>query len=226
MSKLIVALIPAFMLALSGCNKQPTQAQQPQAAPPAVKPVALKVTPVAKTYDGPFGLASGMSIAEIQELGFKEVDGVKDVYFGKAPKPVEGIDDYTVVAAPKAGVCTIQATALVGVVNGSGDQVREKVDGLAEAMEVKYGKPTKKINYYGEDVYKRNPQYWMMGLKEDSVIYGYVWKVGQQEPNGLKSIEITAGASSSDSGYATIRYRYNNLSLCQKEFKEQKAASF
>ncbi|HBI70685.1 MAG TPA: hypothetical protein DDZ22_17270 [Massilia sp.] len=141
---------------------------------------------------------------------------------------MEGIDEYAVLATPETGVCRIMASANVSVVNGSGDQIKEKVDQLAELMATKYGKHSSKTNYLGEDVYRRNPQYWMMALKEDSAIYGYTWKTGKTEvalPTDIDRIEISAGATQSDSGWAQIRYTFKNMDSCMKDSKNRKAAS-
>ncbi|WP_288379806.1 hypothetical protein [uncultured Massilia sp.] len=229
MSKIAnVALLGAALI-LAGCTKQTPQTQAPVAPTPAAQSAALKMSPPQKVYDGPFGLARAMSISEIKDLGFTETEGVPNVFSGKPPKPAEGIDDYSVVAAPVAGACRISATVFVGTVNGTGDQLKAQVDRLAEAVEVKYGKPTKKFHQFAQEVYERNPQFWMLGLKEDSIAYGYIWRSSQssgQLPSELKTIEVSAGAADTSAGYATVRYTYDNFDDCQKEFKVRKAANF
>jgi hypothetical protein len=221
----VIAIIGASTL---GCTKQPSSTSQKPAEPLAKSADAAekKKPAAAKTYEGPFGLAGSMSIAELEELGFKEADGVSDVYVGKAPRPIEGINEYSAVAAPVAGVCRIQGTMLVDTVNGAGDQLKAEVQRLSKAMQVKYGKPSLKVDVQSEDVYKRNPEYWMLGLKEDSVAYGHLWSSGKTEqplPEELKSIEISAGAAEIKSGYVSIRYTFKNTSDCQKEFEARKA---
>jgi hypothetical protein len=212
-------------VSLFGCEKQATA--QPSATDGAQ--MSSAVTPkikAAKTYNGPFGLAAGMSIAELQRLGFKADPKRPQFFSGKPPKPLEDANQYIVMATPAAGVCRILASINVPVVNGSGDQLKARTDRMAEAMQVKYGKYSDKIDDIDQDVYRRNPSYWMLGLKEDSVLYGYVWGNNDTEkplPVDLKSIQITAETTNTLSGYVSIKYTFMNVDSCIDEVDARKA---
>jgi len=141
---------------------------------------------------------------------------------------VDGINEYVVLATPKAGVCRVQARANVSVANLAGDQIKQKVDQLAEVMAVKYGPHSNKTDLVSQDVYRRNPQYWMMALAEDSVTYSYGWSAGKTKqplPADLDNIEISAGAGSTSSGWAAIQYTFKNFDACLKEEQQRKAAN-
>lgn len=141
---------------------------------------------------------------------------------------MNGATDYHLVATPSAGLCRIRATVDVNVVNGTGDQLKAKVDELAEMMKIKYGKHSRLIDFAMQDVYRRNPQYWMLGLTEESVLYAYDWSAGKTEqplPDGLDNIEVSANATSTSAGYAAIQYTYKNFKDCTTEMKKQRAAN-
>lgn len=227
------SILIALSWALLGCQKQPSES-----AAPGVEPTPSKNTPPlirtsaavapAKQYDGPFGLASGMPISELTRLGFKPVETHPGVFTGTAPKPVQGVTEYIVLATPKAGVCRLNARVDVPVVNGSGDQVKSKVDQLAELVAVKYGKHSGKEDYISQDVYRRNPQYWMLGLQENSVFYTYAWQSGKTQqplPSDMKAIEVAANASATDRAWASIQYTFTNFDACLRENQERKAAN-
>lgn len=230
MAKLVLLSIPIGVLILAGCNKQSPQSQPAplSATTPTAQPATLNVLPAPKTYDGPFGLAGSMSVEELKKLDFKQSGSDPDIFRGMVPKHLEGVSTYTVLATPKSGLCRVRAMVTVETVNGSGDQLRQKVDELADMMSIKYGKHSSKSTYIGQDVYRRNPQYWMMGLKEESVEYAYRWQAGkasQPLPTDLEDIEIMAVGSSSDSGYAAIQYTFRNFEDCMKEIETRKAAN-
>lgn len=95
-------------------------------------------------------------------------------------------------------------------------------------MAIKYGKHTKKFDYSSKDVYKKNPEYWMVGLKEESVVYGYDWSEGKTEqplPEDLDNIEINTHASTTMSGFISINYTYKNFKECATALKKQQANS-
>ncbi|WUR15680.1 hypothetical protein E7V67_011425 [[Empedobacter] haloabium] len=218
----------ALIFVVVGCQKQegkPSGATQHVADSSAPAPKPAQNKPV---RNGPFGLAGGMSIAELSQLGFKESETSPNVFVGKPPKPLDGITDYSVFATPTAGVCRIRANHDVDLVNDSGDQLRTKVDQYAELMSVKYGKYSTKVNYTGREVYRNNPQFWMMALKEESVFYAYDWSTKKLEtplPDKMANIEVAANAISTSKGYVSIQYTYDNFEVCREEMKKKSATN-
>jgi len=229
MRKLLI--IAAACAALIGCQKQQAQSSSQQASAGATSSTLAAPSNIpasAKTYDGPFGLAGAISVAELERLGFKDAGRASNLYFGKPPKPLSDAGTYAVLATPAAGACRIMAHVDVKVVNGSGDQLKEKTDQLAELMAVKYGKHSDKVDYVKEDVYRRNRQFWMMGLKEESILYAYDWSAGKTEkplPVDLENIEVAADTDSISSGYVAIKYTFKNFPACRKEIDARKANS-
>lgn len=67
---------------------------------------------------------------------------------------------------------------------------------------------------------------WMIGLKEDSVIYAYEWSGSKISlPGGLQSIEVFASAMRTSSAIAQVKYTFKNTAECDAEFKAMKAAN-
>lgn len=215
-------------MALAACQKQspPASVQASTNTPSAsqVEPASAALS--AKSYDGPFGLAASMSISDLEKRGFKPADGTPNVYVGKPPKPLEDQGIYAVVATTMTGTCRVIARLPVDVVNGSGDQLKQKTDQLSDLMRIKYGKYTEKLDHIKQDVYRRNPQFWMMGLKEESIYYGYDWNANKTEkplPGDIEKIEIAAEAINMDSGFVSIQYTFKNFADCRKELDTHKA---
>ena len=230
MSKILIpGLLMALCCTFAGCQKQPAEASTAKTSTPS-KPEEKFPKPVVatKAYDGPFGLGTKMSLVELSELGFKQTDYSPTIFVGDAPKPMDGVNEYAVVATPQAGACRIIARVNVPLVNDTGDQVKEKVDQLAELMSTKYGRHSSKTDFVTQDVYRRNPQFWMMALKEDSAAYGYSWKTGKTEPAlpaDIDRIEIQALAVDTRTAWVSIKYTFKNFDACAAESKKSKAAN-
>jgi hypothetical protein len=196
-------------------------AQQPQAP-------KIQEQPPQQTFDGPFGLAAGMSSSALEKLGFEAVPGHPSIFKGKPPKPVDGIDEYVVLATPIAGLCRIQAKANVPVANGTGDQVRAEVDRLASLLALRYGKHSLKGDLNDKETYRQNPQFWMMGIQDQSILYGYTWNGAKTEkplPNSIAVIEVTAGADSMTAGWGSMIYTFKNFDACRGENQARAAAN-
>ncbi|MBC3920847.1 hypothetical protein H8L32_25505 [Undibacterium sp. CY18W] len=221
----------AAIASLSACEKheEPKTAASSSATASAVAATTTAAKPAVKTYDGPFGLAMGISDKEIHEIfGFTNTAEATHVYTGTPPKLGPGFTKYYVIATPVAGVCRIRAIKVINSVNDRGDQLKEEADNLASLMEEKYGKPSGKYNSIANDIYRRNPQYWMLGLKEKSVVYGYDWEKGKNTaalPNNIDSIDITVTGYSLDSGSVGVTYDMTNFKECEKEYKKAKASN-
>ena len=141
-------------------------------------PVVTKTTTAPlKTYDGPLGLEIGIPIdILVNQLQLKElIRGNTNFYSGSPAKHAPSLDSYFVIATQANGVCKVGAIANVNVVNNSGDQIKSETDRIAEMVELKYGKPTKKYDFASQDVYRKNAEFFLMALRQDAVTYAYSW---------------------------------------------------
>ena len=213
---------------LNACGKVEPQAKDAsspvQVASAPAAPVQVK--PPLKTYEGPFGLAMGIQTKElVEDLGFQH--RVDTLYFGTPPKPAVGFDQYLVSATPLGGICKVIATRDVKNVGGSGNQLKAAADDIAEMVELKYGKHTKKYDFASQDVYKRNPEFWMMALMKEEVTYLYAWTKGKtiDLPNDIREIEVVAISSSINDGYVKLMYTFSNNKACDDEIKRKKSTN-
>jgi len=182
-----------------------------------------------KTYDGPFGLAMGISVAELQDVyGFKR-DGKKLGYFdGQPPKPVSGMDSYFAVATKGQGVCKIGATVIVEITNDFGDQIKAEADRVAELVQLKYGKYTEKVDYIKNTDHRGRSDFWTYDLEIQLNAYSYHWgggKKGIALPNNIRSIEVVSFATASNNGYILVSYEFNNFNDCLAEIKKQNSSN-
>lgn len=235
MNKLILCV---FVL-LCACNKAPTEANQESSkaagsagnnsssasSAPSQKTVLVEK----KSYDGPLGLKKNITTKELTDVfKFESSKDLPGIYFGTPPKEIDGASEYIVFATEKQGICKIIANIPVSVVNDTGYQLKDAADKIKDLMEIKYGSKTSKNAFFSQDVYERNPQFFMMALREESAFYSYTWdakKIKGGLPNDLESIVVRIRANKSSSGDVQVMYEFNNLDDCIKESKEKKASN-
>ena len=224
-------LVVAFLASSSGqanAGKKKSTDAEPATAPALADDSTAKPE-VRKTYDGPFGLAMGISVAELQgDYGFKR-DRKKLGYFeGQPPKPVNGMDSYFAVATKGQGVCKIGATVIVEITNDFGDQIKAEADRVAELVQLKYGKYTEKVDYIKDDDHKGRSDFWTYDLEKQLNAYSYHWgggKKGIALPNNIKSIEVASVATALSKGYILVSYEFNNFGDCLTEIKKQNSSN-
>lgn len=228
--KVMSGVLIGIVLLSSGCQKRDANVGSHDSTP-AGAISAPKPPPVAavakKGYDGPFGLAMGILPAELnQAFGFKNTSDRPSQFVGVPPKPVPDFESYFVTATPVEGICILGAIQSLSVVNDSGDQLKQRVDSVAEMLAVKYGEHTEKMDFGSQERYRRNSEYWMMYLMKDAVTYAYSWQTGKKNkslPNGIDHIEVFASASSLNAGAVIIKYYFQNEKRCAAEKRTQKA---
>lgn len=215
-------------IALSACGQNQSENSSTANTKPSINS-DLPTAPLKKdaiALAGPFGLAKGLSAAQLTgEFRFKPLGNVAGVFAGNPPRPVEGISEYAALATKNSGLCKIMASTPAALANDSGDQVKATVDRLADSLRIKYGDQGVKTAYISDGTFSRNPDMWMIGLKQESVSYAYTWdsKAGAPLPNDLSSVEVSAEAISSSKAFARIVYTFNNFPDCLKEMKAAKA---
>ncbi|WP_162042895.1 hypothetical protein [Undibacterium sp. YM2] len=180
----------------------------------------------ASTESGPFGLAMAISETELaSKLGFVKSSKAKHLFEGQPPKPADDFSDYYAVTAPISGVCKVGASRTITAVSGTGEQIKAAADRIAQALEQQYGKPSLKKDKVKTDIYNRRPQFWMVGLKEGSVSYGYLWANGKTErelPDNILNIIVFAQAHAINRGEVGVSYEFANYADCQKEWRLEK----
>lgn len=209
-------------LTLLGCNNKNTTDKEIASSKPENTPLKAIV------YDGPFGLKEGLTAKElVEKFNFLEINESEGIFIGTPPKPINGYGTYYLIIGKNTGLCKISAIKNIKDVNGQGDQIKYEARALKDLLALKYGEPSKFYDFSTSDTYDRNPQYWMMGLKEESVFFSYYWNEETSKKidlkNNIKYIKVETSADSYSSGFVILRYVFNNQIECESEFKKSAA---
>ena len=210
----------AFSIILSACNNENSSKKQITAVAEQ-KQVAATPAPKKeiKTYDGPFGLAMGISIETLtKDFGFTSEIKNPLWFDGTPPKPSNLFANYWILAGKKTGICKIAAYTETIEFNDSGDEIKNKADKIADALSVKYGKAK---NYdYGNEYTKSD--LWALSAEHGNAKYSYVWdkKTGQGFSEGLESISVDVVPQDFRTGFVIVSYAFDNFTECQNEKAE------
>jgi hypothetical protein len=222
MTKFRLLILALIITAAFGCNADNKPAKQSNDAAPQKPPTASK-----KVYDGPFGLAMGITQTELISMGFKQDEEQSWIFTGTPPGASDLFSHYSVASTKQGGLFVIIAATDDFTVNGSGEQVKSKVTEIADLLSQKYGKYSFKVNSANDDMFIRNPDMWFIGLKDKSVKYAYIWQAGHKGttlPNEIIYIHVEALANRDSSGYARVKYNFSNEDSCLKEIKSIKSS--
>lgn len=227
-----------LILGLSACQKNTAKEVQISSAQVNIAAASLVVQPPAApsddddvaapatAYNSPFGLAMGISEADLTgQLGFTRSGKAAHLFQGQPPRPAQEFSDYYAVTAPISGVCKVGASRTITAVSGNGEQLRAAADHIASTLQQQYGQPNIKKDKARADIYTRRPQFWMVGLKEGSVSYGYLWARGKTErelPDNILNIIVFARAHAINYGEVGVSYEFANYADCEKEWRMKK----
>jgi hypothetical protein len=174
-------------------------------------------------HSGPFGYKMGQSVGDIE--GAQELE--PNLYEVKSPpKPHPDFEAVVLEAFPGPGVCTIRGIGRDLVNDGTGLDIRQKVDALAEALEGKYGKPRKIDVCSGDDITCRE-DFWMMFLGNGRRAYGYSWDSQNpaMEAAGISSIAVGAQAADISTSYPILEFYSADADKCQAAKNSASAAA-
>ena len=224
----VIASSSVVLLMLCVCgegNAVATPAQAKNSVPTSEWGGAVNASHAKKKYGNVFGLGMGMSVDALQnELSFKAEKGM---YVGLPPEPSDLFNKYGVVATRKSGACSVTAMTSDIEINDPGTQIKRQVDEIAEVLKVKYGVPTRKVDFIREGGGADDPSYWSMHLEHESVSYGYVWTSGENGltlPNDLDSIAVTAVGLSMHTARANLQYNFKNAKSCEEDIRIEKSS--
>jgi hypothetical protein len=164
--------------------------------------------------DGPFGMTPG---TKINELIIK-----REVAAGRFSIEVSRghpeFESYIVTASDTHGVCSITGIGKDYDNDRFGINVREAFDKLRAQMERRYGK--------GEEVFFLRSgalwdglNEWVMSIKQNERAHQLSWEKGTNiaDDTFINDILLTVKATSSDTAYLTLQYRFTNIEACREE---------
>lgn len=172
---------------------------------------------------GPFGFDMGQKI--------DRVDGAEELRpnlyeVTSPPKPHPDFESVVLGAFDGTGICTIRGLGRDLENDGGGLSIRAKVDSLAEALEVKYGKPTKIDACSGDDI-TCDEKFWMMFLREGRRAYGYTWpsQNSAMKAAGIGDLVVLAQAGDISTSYPVLEFNSAEAEECRAAENAASAAA-
>jgi hypothetical protein len=187
-----------------------------------MKYVALIAIFASQLFAGPFGLEKGMTKQQIiAQVGASAVLKNEDsphntaLRLSTVPKPYPGFEWYTLEFDTDGGLAKISATGIDLETNGYGDALREKFAALSQQLISLYGEPSDQFDFLSSGSIWKEPQYWMMGLKQKERFLATDWQSHSDRPrmralpNSLSIIYLRAVALSQNKGYLKLGYEFD-----------------
>jgi hypothetical protein len=172
--------------------------------------------------DGPLGITMG---DKPEDLGCERLDGETVLYVCKTvPRPYDGAAYYSVRSMPGTGICGIFIHGREVKTNAFGVQIRQAVDTVAADLAEAYG-AGKKIDQLMSGSSWKDPQYWLIGLRQKERTYQYEWKSDKLKHN-VANVVAAAFTERSDQANVVVRFDFTNRAACETENKKAKAKAF
>jgi hypothetical protein len=168
---------------------------------------------------GPFGLAQGMTPAQIGVP--LEALAAGHYRASSAPKAHSAFEQYLFKIGPGTGLCMVTAIGKTIDTNIQGSQLRAAFIDLSERLGASYG-PARKVDRLLPGSRLRKPQDWMLALDQKQRVLAAIWdrRSGATLPPDLNSIAINAAALGTEFGYIQVEYAFANEAQCDAEIKQ------
>lgn len=179
---------------------------------------------------GPFGLESGLTKKNIEDMIGKELkpfENVPNLYTSQSlPKKNADFEAYGLLISPKSGLCEIRALGISIDTDSYGLALQSKYKELLDSLSSIYGRPEKNDLLLSGSIWKE-PQDWMMALNKKERFLSAQWKGTLTAPfkNNLVSVSMEARANNSSKGYIYLQYDFNNIDACNSEIEDAKKSS-
>lgn len=173
--------------------------------------------------DGPFGYDIGQPLRSIENVD--ETDGDLRI-IESPPKPHPDFESVALIGYSDTGICSIRGIGRNLENDGTGSQIRSKVDELAAALETKYGEP-KKVDICQAGDIGCNTNYWMMFLGDGQRSYGYLWEQQNEamQAANIGSIAVVAKAANIQTSYPVLEFYAADEASCEAAANASSAQS-
>ncbi len=215
-------------------NSVSAPAPAPAPAPTDVSASQPKATPnenLLPPADGPFGLQEGLTLKNIEDMtGSKPIpiEGSTNLYsISTVPKPNSDFEGFGLLISPTVGLCQIRALGKTIQSDSYGLNIKQKFDDLDQILTSKYG-AGKKTDFLLSGSIWKEPQDWVMGLKQQERFLMKDWKNAEQtamKESNLSEVGIQARAVDANSGYIFLEYDFKNTPACTAELESKKKSS-
>jgi hypothetical protein len=191
---------------------------------------ASSIQPLLPPGEGPFGLESGLSKKNIEDMTGEELkpyDGVPNLYTIKSPpKKNAEFEGFGLLISPKSGLCQIRALGKNVDTDSYGIALQSKYKELLDSLSSIYGKPKSTDLLLSGSIWKE-PQDWMMALNKKERFLSAQWAGSPATPlkNKLVMVSMEARANGSGEGYVYLQYDFDNIDACNAEIEDAKKSS-
>lgn len=174
--------------------------------------------------DGPFGLAMGLSKAEVTALvgpDLKDVEGQQYLAAtAKVPRSHPRFKAYMLQVLPTAGLCAITAVGVDVRTSSHGVEMLAEFDAMVESLQAAYGDHRRNDFLRSGSIWDE-PEDWMMALSRKERVLQAVWDqdAGSSSKNRVKEVILSASTTRTDAGYLVLQYRFENQDQCEAELK-------
>lgn len=164
---------------------------------------------------GPFGLAMGMTLKDLQASSeLKEVQPYEFSTFS-VPDGHPDFKHYTLIVTPSHGLCAVMASTPLIKTTIHGEELRAEFNRYRGALSKKYGIGRLRDSLQAGSLWGKQ-EHWMMGLrtKERSLLVDWPNSAGDLLPNSIRGIFLEATADALDEGRIVVSYGFNNSDVC------------
>lgn len=191
---------------------------------------ANNIQPLLPPGEGPFGLESGLSKKNIEDMTGEELkpyEGVPNLYTIKfPPKKNAEFEGFGLLISPKSGLCQIRALGKNVDTDSYGIALQSKYKEILDSLSSIYGKPKSTDLLLSGSIWKE-PQDWMMALNKKERFLSAQWAGSPATPlkNKLVMVSMEARANGSGEGYVYLQYDFDNIDACNAEIEDAKKSS-
>lgn len=180
-------------------------------SPVLVEKAAAQTAPV---EGGAFGLEAGQPISSLKIV--KNVN--KNTYVVTVPRPNSEFESYIAFATDKHGLCKIFAVGKSYENDRYGSETQSVFSKFKTILIQKYGK-SQDFDFIKYGALWKDSNEWVMSLKQNERSLESFWSrtEGIAWQNGIKHINLSAKATSSDSSYITLGYEFTNFEACKSD---------
>ena len=178
----------------------------------------------ARSEDGPFGVAMN---SKPSDYGCSTSENNKSAYVCKSlPKSHKDFEAYVLFYHPSNGICQIKALGRDISTNAYGEEIKSKVDEIANQVGKSYGK-LKLYDFLKAGSMWDEPQEWIASFSRGERVYTYVSEKKSMK-NNVISIVIGAKVANafSDTGHLYAEFTFSNQSECMKNISEEEGSAF
>ena len=189
----------------------------------------ILVTFATNSIAGPFGVEMGMSKADLGISNASQMlaEGTFKWKVESLPKNSRFFEYYIVQVTPQNGLCYLKAVGQDVSTSAYGTSLRTAFDKVNNQLQKKYSGGTNADFLRSGSIWDE-PEDFMMGLqKSERVLAAYYdEEEGSTMVEGVTKAYLTANAASSDSGWVSINYVFENHDACTEELNALDASVF